>query len=142
MTDDHSAEGFGLSDPEPEPNKNLNKFVWDEVIEELLSRNSGGDKETRDLISRDMRQRDQFGFRKYGTRLQSGNGRNSFIDAYQELLDYIVYLKQCEIEGDKHQYLYETAIVMITMMKKEIEKRNTTKKSSNYDKISNTKLER
>lgn len=48
---------------------------------------------TWDLVIADMRKRDNFGFRKYGTRLQAGNGRDHLVDAYQEALDLAVYLR-------------------------------------------------
>lgn len=46
-----------------------------------------------DLVMDDMRARDNFGFQKYGTRLQADNGRDSLVDAYQEALDLAVYLR-------------------------------------------------
>ena len=49
-------------------------------------------------VIEDMRHRDAFGARKYGTRLQAFNGRDPIIDAYQEALDLVVYLKQLFIE--------------------------------------------
>jgi len=61
--------------PEPNPIKNDNVAVWDLVIQ-------------------DMKDRDNTGLEKYGTRLQPFNGRNSLIDAYQEVLDLAVYLRQ------------------------------------------------
>jgi ribosomal protein L37E len=44
------------------------------------------------LVITDMRERDQVGRQRYGVPLTSGNGRNHLVDAYQELLDYVVYL--------------------------------------------------
>ncbi len=67
-----------LSSPEPLPTPNASRPVWELVIE-------------------DMRARDQFGRAKYGTPLQSGNGRDALVDAYQEALDLCVYLRT-EIE--------------------------------------------
>ena len=59
--------------PPPKPN-NL-PHVWDLVIE-------------------DMKARDQLGFERYGVHLQPFNGRNSLQDAYEELLDQCVYIRQ------------------------------------------------
>ncbi len=70
----------GLSEPEPPPAAGQTD-VWPLVIE-------------------DMRERDQEGRRKYGTALQTHNGRRPLVDAYQELLDLVVYLRQ-EIEERK-----------------------------------------
>lgn len=44
------------------------------------------------LLHEDMRERDRFGRQKYNVPLTSGNGRNHLVDAYQELLDFGVYL--------------------------------------------------
>jgi hypothetical protein len=38
--------------------------------------------------------------RRYGTKLQAGNGRNALQDAYDECLDMAVYLKQAIVEQD------------------------------------------
>jgi len=45
-----------------------------------------------------MKARRKMGIEKYGTPLQPNNGRNALIDAYQEVLDLAVYLKQKIIE--------------------------------------------
>jgi hypothetical protein len=47
-----------------------------------------------DLVMADMQERDSTGARKYGQRLTGGDGRNSLIDAYQEVLDTAVYLRK------------------------------------------------
>ncbi|MFZ2809415.1 MAG: hypothetical protein WAZ60_23775 [Desulfosalsimonadaceae bacterium] len=46
------------------------------------------------LVIHDLRERDEVGTKKYGTTLQSHNGRNALIDAYQEALDLAMYLRQ------------------------------------------------
>jgi len=48
----------------------------------------------------DMEARREMGLRKYGTVLQPNNGRNALVDAYQEALDLVVYLRQ-KIEEEK-----------------------------------------
>lgn len=63
------------NEPEPAPIRNDERPVWELVIE-------------------DMRARDQFGRKHYGTPLQSHNGRDALMDAYQEALDQVVYLRQ------------------------------------------------
>lgn len=50
-----------------------------------------------DLVIADMKARDQVGRERYGTPLQAFNGRDALVDAYQEALDLVVYLRQ-EIE--------------------------------------------
>lgn len=47
-----------------------------------------------DLLIADMQNKDRAGAQKYGTRLQGFNGRNALVDAYQEVLDLAVYLRQ------------------------------------------------
>lgn len=47
-----------------------------------------------DLVMKDMEARKQFGLEKYGTPLQPFNGRNALKDAYEEVLDLAVYLRQ------------------------------------------------
>lgn len=47
-----------------------------------------------ELVREDMLTRDQVGAAKYGVRLQAGNGRDALLDAYQEALDLVVYLRQ------------------------------------------------
>ena len=68
---------------QPPPIENDSKPVWDLVIE-------------------DMKARDELGFRKYGVRLQAGNGRDNLWDAYEEALDLAVYLRT-EIEARKRR---------------------------------------
>jgi len=66
---------------EPAPIPNDEPSVWEMVIE-------------------DMKSRDEFGKRKYGTKLQPFNGRNALKDAYEEVLDTAVYLKQAIVEQE------------------------------------------
>jgi hypothetical protein len=47
-----------------------------------------------DLVMADIKERDKNGKAKYGVRLQAFNGRDATIDAYQEVLDLIVYFRQ------------------------------------------------
>lgn len=53
-----------------------------------------------DLVITDMQERDQVGRQRYGTPLQPHNGRDPLIDAYQEALDLVVYLRQAIAERD------------------------------------------
>jgi hypothetical protein len=47
-----------------------------------------------ELVIEDMQDRDRMGREKYGTPLQAHNGRRPLVDAYQEVLDLAVYLRQ------------------------------------------------
>jgi len=73
---------------QPPPRINLRPAVWDLVLE-------------------DMRDRDQTGRWRYGTPLQAHNGRDALVDAYQEALDLVVYLRQA-IEERKPREVTES----------------------------------
>ncbi len=77
VNDAISSNQLNLNSEEPEPTKNPNGevYIWD-------------------LVIKDMRQRDAIGVKRYGTRLEPFNGRNALVDAYQEVLDLAVYLRQ------------------------------------------------
>jgi len=68
-------------DPQPQPKQNDKPASWDLVIE-------------------DMKKRDAFGRKKYGTPLQPHNGRDALVDAYQEVLDLAAYLRTEIYERD------------------------------------------
>lgn len=55
-----------------------------------------------DLVIADMKDRDEVGRERYGTPLQTNNGRDALLDAYQEALDLVIYLRQ-EIEERKQR---------------------------------------
>lgn len=46
------------------------------------------------LVLDDLCARAKFGAAKYGTYLRAGNGRDALMDAYQEALDMVMYLRQ------------------------------------------------
>lgn len=54
-----------------------------------------------DLVVNDIEDRKQFGINKYGTALQSGNGRDMVRDAYEESMDLVIYLRGI-IDEDHH----------------------------------------
>jgi len=51
-----------------------------------------------ELVIRDFDERMEMGIEKYGKPLQPSNGRDPLIDAYQELMDLALYLRQCIFE--------------------------------------------
>jgi hypothetical protein len=71
-----------LNTPQLLPQQNDEPIVWDLVIQ-------------------DMRERDKLGMQKYHTHLQPFNGRDALVDAYQEALDLVVYLRQLIYEKRK-----------------------------------------
>jgi hypothetical protein len=46
------------------------------------------------LVLDDMRKREQFGKSKYGKYLEAHDGRDTLLDAYEEALDLVVYLRK------------------------------------------------
>ena len=73
-----------LSTPEPEPTTGTGRSIHDTVIDDMVERKA-------------------FGLKKYGTELQAHNGRDALVDAYQEALDLVVYLRQEIAERPKNQ---------------------------------------
>ena len=47
-----------------------------------------------DAVIADIAERSKIGTEKYGTPLMTHNGRKPLVDAYQEILDMAVYIKQ------------------------------------------------
>lgn len=87
---------------QPEPIVNESEALWPKVIDDVYD--MGGDWRIPGLlvcqVADDMMERHTVGMKRYGTALQANNGRNPLVDAYQELLDAAVYLKQACIECD------------------------------------------
>lgn len=52
------------------------------------------------LVQGDIEARAKIGEKTYGQRLKPHNGRDALIDAYQELLDGAMYLRQLLYERD------------------------------------------
>lgn len=52
------------------------------------------------LVQKDLEDRLRVGIETYGQPLQPFNGRDALIDAYQEVLDLAVYLRQTIYERD------------------------------------------
>lgn len=69
------------------------------VNEQELPKDSSGDVWL--LVLKDMEDRRKIGIEKYGKPLQPFNGRNALVDAYQEVLDLAVYLRQAIEEKNK-----------------------------------------
>jgi hypothetical protein len=53
-----------------------------------------------DLVQQDIEARKAIGLQRYGTLLQPHNGRDALLDAYQEAIDLVVYLRQVIYERD------------------------------------------
>ena len=48
---------------------------------------------TVDEVIKDLQARKELGLKRYGTYLQPHNGRDSLLDAYEEAMDLVIYLK-------------------------------------------------
>jgi hypothetical protein len=85
--------------PGPKPDPNNGDSMHDLVIQDILSRDPHWDvsvgkaRHIRDQVADDLLARKAFGLEKYGTVLQTANGRNFLLDLYQELLDASVYAR-------------------------------------------------
>lgn len=55
---------------------------------------TSGDAEVWPLVLADIDARQKFGLEKYGVPLRTNDGRKSLVDAYQEALDLVVYLRK------------------------------------------------
>lgn len=73
------------------------------------------------LVMQDLVARRAAGIEKYGTALQSFNGRDALMDAYQEALDLARYLRQAIEERDERRNemrrsleVAEKAVAMVT----------------------------
>ena len=59
-----------------------------------------GQEDVVDLVLEDIEERVRMGREKYGTKLMTFNGRDPLVDAYQEALDLVFYLRQAIAERD------------------------------------------
>jgi len=82
MTETKSQNAEVRDQPPPIPNEGIP--VWE-------------------LVIADMKDRDNVGRERYGTPLQTFNGRDALTDAYQEALDLVVYMRQAIEEEAQRQ---------------------------------------
>lgn len=105
------------SKPESAPQNQDGPAVWPLVIADL-------ERESvpiAALVAKDALERHEFGVAKYGVPLVANNGRNHLRDAYQELLDLIVYLRaHCELTGYGN-HTYREAIDMAVRLRRALE---------------------
>lgn len=105
-----------MSDRQQEDMKKLKEkaFVYGREYEDLRKEKLGhvepaptptGGASMHDLVIEDMAKRKEFGLAKYGTLLQAGNGRDALMDAYEEVLDLAVYLRQAIEERYPQRYV-------------------------------------
>lgn len=116
--------------PEPPPSASDKSVdIWPLVIADytndqapILTSQGGVRVQTINLVLTDMAARNEFGIAKYGVPLQSHNGRDALVDAYQEVLDLTAYLRQWQAEyGDLLSVQYGCALGIATRLRGMIE---------------------
>lgn len=114
-----------LNTPEPAPVANDAPATWLRVIDDTIGRflRVGARGAVQRLLM-DMTTRHHDGVAKYGTPLQPNNGRDSLKDAYQEVLDFCVYVKNAELEGFDSEGLYEDGLDLALAVRVAIERRD------------------
>lgn len=76
---------------------------------------AAGRRRVLDLVIADLTARAEVGRTKYGTYLETHNGRNAAVDAYQEVLDLLMYAMQARAEGNQSfGVIYEVATILAT----------------------------
>lgn len=70
-----------------------------------------GQVDVADVVIEDIQARVEAGLKKYGTKLQTFNGRDARWDLYQELIDAVMYLRQDLIEIPPPPSAHQDAIV-------------------------------
>lgn len=76
-----------LNAPQPAPTAGEGEAVWPLIYGSTAL-------VLPDWLKADMKARHELGVAKYGTPLRVWNGRDATVDAYQEALDLVVYVKQ------------------------------------------------
>jgi len=61
---------------------------------------SPGKVDVADFVLADIQARIDAGLERYGTKLQTNNGRSALWDAYQEAIDLVMYLRQEILERE------------------------------------------
>lgn len=101
---------------QPPPIPNDNPCSWERVLSDVASMRvefeaPHGHPANQELAAKvffeleaDMQARDRLGAKRYGTRLQPHNGRDSLRDAYEEALDACVYLANYDAEVGHHNH--------------------------------------
>jgi hypothetical protein len=107
---------------QPAPKKNKGKSMHDLVRRDLAAINNGSIvqiESVRETMTALM-ERKNYGFEKYGTILQANNGRDALQDAFEEMMDLVVYLRQYleEISSsfDSHGPMERLNMRMVTMV--------------------------
>lgn len=112
--------------PQAAPVPNDRPAVQDLVIDDLYTRATAWTfvpRKTFDLVIADIEERKKLGLAKYGTLLQAFNGRDALVDAYQEAIDLVQYLRQALEEGQPMMTYYHTALQIALDLRRILEAR-------------------
>lgn len=95
--------------PEPPPIATHEPSILGLVIEDITER-FGGDFE---VLVPHLRDREAFGIEKHGTPLQKSNGRDHRPEGFQELEDFVAYMKQGLERGDEEmRFFYYQGLIL------------------------------
>lgn len=78
--------------------------VYDILIGELDERWHLSE-DVKEQVRLALRSREQLGIRKYGRSLQSHNGRDAWLDCWEDTLDSMAYITQAELEHGPQDYI-------------------------------------
>lgn len=84
------------------------------------------------LVLADIDLRNLLGIERYGTPLQAFNGRNAVLDAYQEALDNIVYLRQAVEEWLTYRELLNEAHGILDGLNNDAHETRSPPRGRNY----------
>jgi hypothetical protein len=97
------------SAPEPPPIATDEPAIIDLIITDI---EAFSDRDLAVLIPH-LRDRKAFGIAKHGTPLQKSNGRDHRPDGFQELEDFVAYMKQGLERGDEEmRYFYLQGLIL------------------------------
>lgn len=108
-----------MSQPNPKPGQVAVAPVVLQSLEEICRRAS--QEELWPELEERILRRVQAGFDKYGTFLQTMNGRDALQDAWEEACDLVMYLHQAKLEGlpvTMPLYNAEAALLGLTRLQK------------------------
>ena len=74
--------------------------MYDPALVPKTTERKPGGREVLEIVQADLAKRVGMGMEKYGQALQSNDGRDPLVDAYQEALDLTLYLRKCILERD------------------------------------------
>jgi hypothetical protein len=84
-----------------------------DVLQDLLKASDYRGPIIDENLARQLEERVALGVRKYGTRLQSHNGRDVCLDIRQELLDGIMYSHQGVMQGVRCEFVRDRLVQML-----------------------------